>query len=383
MSLRRVLKIKLLDKYISREFLVSYLIVLTVILSLRVIIDLFVKLDEFVEKSPSGQAPTIIMIITNIASYYGPKLFEYFRDFSGLVILAGAAFSLARLSRQNELTAIMASGISLKRVVAPIIIIAFLFNLLAVADQELVLPGLADKLARNPDEAARMGVVRDIFLPDRDNALFWAGRYDPETRIVENLVIIKRKNRQLTGHITAEKASWLPNRKCWVLVNGVYHNDNYTNYNASANGTGTKSLQNQASYKVLYYKSDLDPDYLWLQRNSAYKNLMSTTELTDLLKRNLKKAEYRDIIAQKHFRVADVIINMVMLLLSLPMLISREKRVSGSALLLGVVGAGSCFLITFVCKFLAGTVLDPLIAAGLPVIIFLPLSVVSFDSIKT
>ena len=63
------LKPKILDRYVAREFLVSYLIVLAVVLSLRVILDLFVEFDEFVEARSGQSAPGALAVIGYIAGY--------------------------------------------------------------------------------------------------------------------------------------------------------------------------------------------------------------------------------------------------------------------------------------------------------------------------
>ena len=74
---------------------------------------------------------------------------------------------------------------------------------------------------------------------------------------------------------------------------------------------------------------------------------------------------------------------MVMLLLGLPMLVSRERRNTKTAMFLAFAGAGGCFVATFACKLLGGAVLDPLLSASLPIIVFLPLSVLALDGLKT
>jgi len=371
---------RIVDRYIAREFLFSYMVAILVILSLRILIDLFVQFDEFIESQPDGSAPGALTVIGYIVDYYGPKTLEYFRDFSGTIILLAAAFSLARLSRQNELVAILASGVSLKRVIAPIVILSFTLNLLMSFDQEVILPPLADRLARSSDEMAGLHTVSVELLPDGgsepknqplpDQSLFRARRYDPEKKTIDNLLVILRHEGQMTGRITAEKAAWDQEQKLWRLENGwLISTDN------AANGEKITPLA--------VYRSSFSADYLWLQRNSDYKTLMSSAELTGLLRRGMKPAEYNEIITEKHFRITDPIINMVMLLLSLPLLASRERRSTKTALLLALLGAGGCFLATFTCKLLAGGMLDPFLTASLPVIIFFPLSILSYDSIKT
>ena len=369
---------KIIDRYIAREYLISYLIAMVVVLSMRVLIDLLIEFDEFAETTSSGAAPGALEVIRNISGYYGPKLFEYFRDFSGTIILLAAAFSLARLTRNNELVAVLASGISLKRVIAPIVFLGFLLNMLMVCDQELILPRLADKLSRRHDEMAELRLLHNLFLPDRDNSLVYARTYDPGTQTMTDVRILLRDKGRMISRITADQARW--DGQAWVL-----------------SGAGACYFQIGDDQKnpaeiwkdISRWTSDLTPEYLWLQRHSAYKGLMSSAELTDLLRRNLRPADRADAISEKHFRFTDPVINMVMLLLGLPMLVSREKRSTKTAMFFAFAGAGGCFIVTFACKLLAGSGiyvgadLKQLLLTWLPVIVFLPLSVLALDGIKT
>jgi len=373
------MEVKILDRYVAREYLVSYAIAIAVVLSLRVLLELFVEFDELVETRADGVTPDMGEVLINIFNYYGPKVFEYFRDFSGVIVLLAAAFSLARMTRNNELVAVLASGVSLKRIIAPIIVLGFILNMLMVVDQEIVLPRLADELARRPDEITQLRTIRNMFLPDRDQALVRARTYDPSSKTMTDMLVIQRGQGQLTGLISAQEGFW--NGKDWVLTDGkkwtVRHGDE-------------KSVPTtEYAQKVDHYKSDLTPEYIWLQRNSAFKGLLSSRELSELLQQSLRPTDRAEAISEKHFRITDPVINMVMLLLGLPMLVSREKRSTKTAIFFAFMGAGGCFVVTFVCKLLAGGGIymggdfKQLLLAWLPVIVFLPLSVLALEGIKT
>ena len=363
---------KILDRYVAKEFLISYMIAIMVVLSLRVLIDLFLQFDEFVETKATGQSPGIFEVAGFILDYYVPKLFEYFRDFSGMIILLAAVFSLMRMTRQNELTAILASGISLKRVVAPIVLLGFGLNIVMVVDQEFILPLLADKLIRKHDETSELQTVKDFLLPDRNQSLLYGQKFKPQSKTIKNMLVLLRDKGQMVGHITADKAQWDVERKVWKLTEGL----NFDEVSGS---------ESQRQQKILIYESDITPEYIWLQRNSSFKSLMSYTELNRLIRRRqLKRIDEIEAISETHFRLANPIINMVMLLLGLPMLVSREKRSTKSAIFMAMLGAGGCFVATFACKLMAGSVIeDPFIAAALPIIIFTPLSILALDGIKT
>src|SRR4030042_1826153 len=104
------MNIKILDKYVAKNFLTGYAIAFCVLLGLRIVIDVFVNLDEFTENADLGA----ISVIASIFTYYGLHSTLYFRDFAGMITVVAAAFSLGKMVRHNELTAMMASRISLK-----------------------------------------------------------------------------------------------------------------------------------------------------------------------------------------------------------------------------------------------------------------------------
>jgi len=373
---------KILDRYLAREFLFSYIIALFVVLSLRILLDMLMQYDEFLETKPNQISPTTLIVLMDILNYYGPKTFLNFRDFSGAIIMLAAAFSLARLTRQNELIAVLASGTSLKRLIAPIVLIGFLLNMLMVCDQEFILPQYADQLTRRPDEVGR-GNLREkpLWLQlDCDDALFSAQKFDPNTKTITELTVITRNQGAATGRIVADSAQWDYQKKCWILQNGRHF-------------TSQSDTQQNAVTPIDEYPSDLTPEYLWLQRNSNYKTFMSSSDLNRLLQRAQRPGELAETLSEKHFRFTDPIINMIMLLLGLPLFASREPKSSTAAFLLACLGAGGCFVATFACKLLIGpdllsfilpdSDLQYKIIAWLPIIIFTPLSILALDSIKT
>jgi lipopolysaccharide export LptBFGC system permease protein LptF len=91
--------------------------------------------------------------------------------------------------------------------------------------------------------------------------------------------------------------------------------------------------------------------------------------------------------SQKHFRISDPIINLIMLLISLPILLCRDPKSMKSAILISFVLTTSCFITTFVCKLFATEFVFnrvmPELWAWLPVFIFLPIAFVELDSMKT
>ena len=75
--------------------------------------------------------------------YYGPTVLLVYVFFNGLIVVGAMGFTLTSLQRTRELTAMIASGVSLYRVAAPLLITGLLLSALTLPVQEFILPPLA------------------------------------------------------------------------------------------------------------------------------------------------------------------------------------------------------------------------------------------------
>ena len=180
---------KILDRYVAKNFIIGYVIAFGVLMGLRVITDLFVNLDEFTERADIDTAA----VIKNILMFYSYNCTLYFRDFAGMITAVAAAFSFGRMVRSNELVAVMASGISLKRIIAPIVFLALLLTGVLIIDQEFLIPPLADKLVRSHDDLPGQESYDVRFIGDQNGSLINSQRFEVGTRTLHSPTILLRK----------------------------------------------------------------------------------------------------------------------------------------------------------------------------------------------
>ncbi len=171
---------KTLDRYIVKTFLSSVLAVFVSLLMLRVVLDMFINMDEF---ASSGEG--IGGAVYAIVSYYGYQVFAYTMELGGIIIVLSAVFTIWRMNRTNELTAMLASGISLHRVVWPIVGLSILLGGVLVFDQEVIIPRIASKLIGDRDMAGKRD-EEDTFaielLLDSNRTAWYSPRLDEEAR---------------------------------------------------------------------------------------------------------------------------------------------------------------------------------------------------------
>ncbi|MHC4264360.1 MAG: LptF/LptG family permease [Planctomycetota bacterium] len=366
---------KILDKYVIKSFLTGYFIAFCVLIGLRIILELFINLDEFTEKlSELGT----LSVIKNILSFYAMRATLYFRDFAGVITVVAAAFSFFKMVRSGELIAITASGVNLKRVMAPIIILALIFTTVLVIDQEIIIPSLSNKLSREEDDIPGQESYYIHFVLDGKGSLLLSQKFDVLTSTIHNPSIITRKKigntavMAVTGWIFADSAFYNEQEKQWELENGFF--------------VESGSLESPKSIDA--YASDITPKDIPIRHKAKYKNRLSSKQLRALAAA-AKTSNIKDLpqlYSQIHFRITDPLINLVMLMISLPLLICRDPKTMKSAITISFGLTTACFITTFICKMLATEYLfelRPEVWAWMPVFIFLPVAFIEFDAMKT
>lgn len=384
-ALRRTIRnMRILDRYVVKNFLIGYVIAFCVLIGLRIITDLFVNLDEFTEHAGLETKA----VLKNILLFYCFNCTIYFRDFAGMITAVAAAFSFGKMVRSNELVAVMASGISLKRVIAPIVFLALLLTGLLVIDQELIIPKLADKLVRSHDDLPGQESYDVRFIGDGNGSLICAQRFDVETSTLVKPMILRRKEIasrpgtwEVSGRLTADEAVYNEETGRWDLYSRDPNNGERLPYGIYYERS---TMKEEA---IVSYRSDLTARDIPIRRKSEHKALLSMRELSALAAQKTQIRGMAQLSSQKHFRITDPIINMAMLMVSLPILVCRDPKSMKSAVMISFAITGACFITTFVCRIFATEVVFdkvvPALWAWLPVFIFMPIAFIELDSMKT
>ncbi|MBN1796251.1 MAG: LptF/LptG family permease [Sedimentisphaerales bacterium] len=364
---------KLLDKYVARNFLTGYGIAFAVLMGLRILIDLFVNIDEFAEHADLGA----LAVTYNILSYYTVQSTLYFRDFAGMITVVAAVFSLGKLVRSNELIAVMASGVSLKRIIVPIVVLAIVFTCVFVIDQEFIIPPLAPELVRSHDALPGQETYDVDFISDSNGALVCAQQFDVKDFTLHYPTIFTRLRIPNTlkwtviGQITAKEAVYNYEKQRWDLRDGLY----------------AEKAHARAPKPQEYFETDLRPEDIPIRQRAGFKTLLSWRQLSILASAGTKVKDVAQLYSQKHFRITDPIINLIMLLVALPILVCRDPRTMKSAIMISFATTTACYITTFACKMMATEVvferIVPEFWAWLPIVIFFPVAFVELDSMKT
>lgn len=378
---------KILDRYVLVSFLKNYFISLMVLIGLYVVLDMVFNFDELAElkhSDPHGGAAAMFSVAWSVIDYYFHQSFLIFVHLSGIIPVVAAAFTFVRMSRFNELTAILAAGVSLLRVAAPVIFCGVVINILLLpVTQELIIPSMIPKLTLKHDElqenSAKSFPIRA--MQDENNALLNAGRYTPakDGATMEVVDVIERDvDFRPASHISADSAHYDPAAGGWKLTNGL----RVSGLLPDQRRTRPQSID--------FWKTSINPEEIALYRSGDFVDLLPTAKINDLLARP-KSYGTTSLMRVKHFRLAQLMMNIILLLLAIPCVLTREPGTLKQGALKAAILSGLCMALAFLMRQVAGNPpagekwvnLWPAMMAWVPIFVFLPIAMFLLDRLQT
>jgi lipopolysaccharide export system permease protein len=380
---------RILDRYIIKSFLVNYLLALGVMVGMYTLFDLIINFENFAKGAATAATqaatpvpPSAYSVLADMADYYAFQLLVIFQLVSGAIPTLAAGFTMVRMTRHHELTAMLASGVSLYRVAAPIVIVSMAIAGLHVLNQEFIIsqPFVIEKLVRKHGQvnAPVTRTDRLDFVVDADRSLISARVYDPAKKQMKDVFIVQRdEGGAAIRHWVAKTATWeVPPgelAEAWVMRDVIFEDD-------AANVD--RSRQAAEARPILTYRTRIDPEQLDLIFQKRAVDYLSSAQVHKLItfSPEINKPLLYKIM---HLRFTQPLMNLVMLLIGIPFLLTREPNRLVINMFYCTAVSGIVFITTFVIFQMGGTQLDPLLSAWLPVLIFAPLSLVMLDFINT
>jgi lipopolysaccharide export system permease protein len=179
---------RLLDRYLLREFLAPLGYCLSGFLLLWVVQDLITELSSFQRANLQAW---------DIVQYYLVMLPEFIVLILPMALLLALLYSLTNHARHNEITAMRAAGISLWRLCLPYLFVGCLASVLSLALNELFVPDSAETAMRirnrhkppPPGAVGKNKIVNLCFTNSRDNRIWRIGIYDTRTGQMSDPVV--------------------------------------------------------------------------------------------------------------------------------------------------------------------------------------------------
>lgn len=210
------LKVRILDRYIIRKFLGTFFFSLVLIISIAVVFDFAEKIDNFMEKN----APVKAIIF----DYY-LNFIPYFTTlFSPLFVFISVIFFTSKMAANTEITAILNSGMSFRRMMWPyfisslfIAIFTFLLTNFVIPKANLNRIDFEDKYYRT---SSRRVPVMNIHRQAFKNVLIYMESFNPISQSGRNFTIEKFSDSgQLESKLHGNMVRYDTATSKWVVIN--------------------------------------------------------------------------------------------------------------------------------------------------------------------
>ncbi len=367
---------KIIDRYIMRQFLLNVVILFMVLSLMFVLVDLIVNLDEFIEAGQIREdqyGGVFIATLLSVFDFYGPLVILMYVYCAGLITVGAMGFTLSGYHRNRELIAVVASGISMYRLASPILVAGIVLSALTLPCQEYLVPRLAPKLMRGQHEV-KYETIQSFpikFASDEQGNLFSAADFEAEKGRLESVTILQRDQNGI-GHrrITADQADWVEDKHGWKLWQG------YAVSSAMPVETGLDGATLQGEPEpVEFVTTELSPTVLLSKRASNYPSFLPMSQLQAMQQNPAVDIQQRRQITQVIWsRFSLLVLNVLVLVMGLPFFLLRSPA---NLLLQGIKAAGICLGAWgggLVMLQVSTEMLPPVVAAWLPVVIYLPVS---------
>lgn len=313
------------DRYLVRQYTRVFLMTFISLLGIYVIADFVTNYSDFA-RMESDQGMGLAL-----AEYYGARVPLFFEMCGRIVAVLACVFVVAALQERNELTALMAAGLSRWRVVQPLVLAVTVTAGLGVLNRELVLPAYRGALSQDVKDVVRDRPLQMVARFDDQNDVMFSGQalYLAESRIEQPRLRLPVYWQGVGQWLRAETAIRRPAEReipaGYLLIDVT---------------TKLPSQQND----LRYHQQDvvLTPaDHAWLEPNQCFVvssltledfreggssgHYCTTTEL--LHKFRSGKLQYAtESQVALHARFVQPALDMTLLFLSLPLALSMNQR---------------------------------------------------------
>jgi lipopolysaccharide export system permease protein len=220
---------RLLDRYVLRHFFQAYLYCIAGFISIWFIFDVSDNISTFLDQRISR---------TLIFQYYLSQVPQILVVLLPIALLLALLFSLGRMSRSNEIVSMLTAGVSLPRIIAPLL----LAGLLTTAASTFLNYSLAPhaeyahkKLLENAQSSRNyLGLTAQVFRNRTDNRTWFIQQFYPGDNKFNTVHVIQQdENDNIVANYLATTAYYHPETHAWEfrLMKVIYYDEvgNITN----------------------------------------------------------------------------------------------------------------------------------------------------------
>ena len=358
----------IMDRYLVRQYLV-YLGIGTAIGAVLIsVVDLLQTLDRFLRVKPP---------LTTILEHFVYRLPGELYKGLPMIVLISTVFLFLSLTRQRELDALKAAGVSLYRASLPILLVAGAISAGAVMFQETLLPDInarseeVDRVKIRGQLPRHLQRQTQIWYRSSDTRFFRMALLDPVGKSMEGLTVLDiSRDFRLVERLDARLAQW--SSAGWQLTDGVFRRV----------GPQNRIASEMFDSRLLPMPEHID-DFIQVQNAP---DTMSFMELRAYVAR-LRDGGHRvtRYLVQLYAKLSFPLVHLIMALVAIPFALV-SPRSGGRAMGIGVaivIAAGYWVVHSVAIAFAQADLLPAALAAWTANIVFAGIGTALFLSART
>lgn len=192
---------KILDGYIIRKFLGTYVFAIILILAITIMFDINEKLDAFL-KAPLKA--TVFDYFVNFLPYFA-------NQFSPLFTFIAVIFFTSKLADNSEIIAMLSSGMSYRRFMRPYLVSATVIAIATYLLSAYIIPPANVKRIEYTNtyvKNKRVDYGTNIQMKVADSEIAYMSRYDALTKTGYKFSLEKFDKKKLVSRLTAQQIRW-------------------------------------------------------------------------------------------------------------------------------------------------------------------------------
>lgn len=346
----------ILDWYIIKKFIGTYIYAILLIISIAIVFDFNENLSKFTQYHAPWRAI--------IFDYYANFIPYYSNLFSPLFVFIAVIFFTSKLAGNSEIIAMLAAGVSIKRLMRPymlscIVIAGLTFYLNSfVIPHGTVIRQNFETLYRNSKKNTS---AEDIQLFVAKNTTAYIQNYDDQYKRGYGFSLVKIKNKKIVSHLTAMEIQYD------TIADSKYH-WKLSNWKIRTLKGLKEHIQSGATKDTVLLMEPTDLVY-----SKGQQETFTSPELLDYISKQTSRGSGNVVQYEVEFhkRIAMSFSSFILTIIGLTL--SSRKRKGGMGLSLGIGLALSfsyIMLQTVSATFAIQDNTPPMLAAWIPNIIF-------------
>jgi len=350
---------KVLDIYIIKKFLGTYLLALSLIMGIAIIFDFSEKIDDFMEKEAPVRA-IIFEYYLNFVPYFATL-------FSPLFTFITVIYFTSRMAYNTEIIAVLSSGVSYRRMMLPyfysallIASVTFTLTNFVIPHSNLVRTNFEDQYYRSRQRFS----PRDIHLQVYPNVYMYMQSFTPETSLGRNFALEHfNEEGELVSKMHANYAKWDTAIDKWY-ARQYYIRDIVGDKEIIRSGRRIDTALN------------ITPDDI--ARRATFVETMNFNELNDqiAIAKLQGSGEIKLLLNEKHKRISNPFSVFILTLIGVAVSSRRVRGGIGAQIGFGLALSFTyIFFMQFATQFSLKGNLDPMLAMWIPNLLYLTIGI--------